>query len=257
MTPSPRAGVRYHSLADGQPPLTCDGLSAPVWVPRGEAELNALLPKLKDLRAVTLDAAYLSMLSTDKMPRVSDVFFAGAGKGAWPTGPWTALRYLNAAEVSLKFAAADLPAVEKLLLMVAGKREWAEVAKLSTVWALQAGPMDEKALATLAPLPLEILVFRRGNIGDLEGLKKFSKLTEWGAILCPELRDLSTLSALPQLTDVMLHDCPHLDHADAILELPNLRNAMIYGCKDPTGKLRRSVRALRKRGVGVVSELEA
>ena len=201
--------------------------------------------------------AVLSLVSPEKVLRVSDIFFAGAGKGVWPVGPWPALRYLSAAEVSLKPRAAELPAVEKLLLMVAGKREWAEIAKLPKVWALQAGPMDERALATLAALPLEILVFRRGNIADLEGLKKFPKLTEWGAILCPEVRDLSTLAALPQLTDLMLHDCPHLGHVDAILELPNLRNVMISGCKDPTGKLRRIVHALTKRGVGVVSDLQA
>ncbi len=50
---------------------------------------------------------------------------------------------MNASEVSLKFSAADLPALEKLMLMVAGKREWSEVAKLPKLWALQAGPMDE------------------------------------------------------------------------------------------------------------------
>jgi hypothetical protein len=82
-----------------------------------------------------------------------------------------------------------------------GKRTWREVASLRRLWALQAGPMTDALALTLVDLPLEILVCRRGSVSDLSFLSSFEKLTEFGAILCQELRDLSPLTDVPALTD--------------------------------------------------------
>lgn len=119
------------------------------------------------------------------------------------------------------------------------------------------GPVkDDAALETLAPLKLRLLIFKRGAISDLRGLKRWPKLTDFGAILCNDIADLSPLAALPELTDVSFRDCAGLKKVDALLDLPKLKRLRCWGCRD-NGALLKVLTKLRAKGVEVATELDA
>jgi hypothetical protein len=259
--PSPPPDTTYCVPSEGEVSagVEYDGLAVPNAFAKAATPdaLAKLLPKLPRLKHVYVDSPLIGGLSPKLLPCVTDLQIGGTSKVTLPTGPWPSLRSIRADEAKLDLRAAELPALEKLTMMMGGKRTWLEIAKLSKLWALQIGPMDDASIEQLSGLPLEILLFRRGSVSDLSRLKSFPKLTEFGAILCHEIRDLDPLAELPALTDLTFHDCAHLERVDAILALPKLENAMIYGCKDPDGKLLRVVKTLRGRGVNVMSELDA
>jgi hypothetical protein len=219
--------------------------------------VSRLMNELSGLRLLSVDDTIVSTIGPNAHPTLVSLHMVGTSRIDLTSWCLPALRTLMAEENKLLFSARRLPVLERLALMLGGKRMWRELLALGNLWALQVGPMDDAGLANLSALPLEILIARRGPLADLSALRCYPKLTEFGAILCQELRDLSPLADVPALTDLTLHDCAHLEEVDAILKLPNLQRAMIWGCRDPRGDLVRVVRTLRERGVDVRSELDA
>jgi hypothetical protein len=216
-----------------------------------------LLARIAAVRFLALGPELLPAIPLQQCRTVSFLGVNNTAKTALPACVFEELEVLHAAEARLTFVATQLPALERLKLMLGSKRMWRELIALPKLWALQVGPMDDAGLANMSELPLEILIARRGPLADLSALRRYPKLTEFGAILCQELRDLSPLADVPALTDLTLHDCAHLEKVDSLLALPNLQRAMIWGCRDPHGDLLRVVRTLRERGVEVLSELDA
>jgi hypothetical protein len=208
-------------------------------------------------RLIVVNAALVSSLGPRQAQSLELLGLTGTAKVALPSTCFPRARTITANDAKLSIVAKNVPAVERLTLMVGSKRELREVSALAKVWALQIGPIDDAGVAELSSLSLEILIARRGRLADLSALRRYPKLTEFGAILCQELRDLSPLADVPALTDLTLHDCAHLEKVDSLLALPNLQRAMIWGCRDPHGDLLRVVRTLRERGVEVLSELDA
>jgi hypothetical protein len=221
------------------------------------AAFRAILAKTSELKLASLEDVLLGDLDARACATLETLSIVGASKLSLPAFVFPKLHTIRADEAKLTLASSQLPQLERLTAMLDGTRSWRELSSFTKLWGLQVGPVTDEGARSLEGLPLEILIFRRGAVGDLSVLRRFPRLTEFGAILCQEIRDLSPLADVPALTDLTLHACAHLEKVDALLELPNLRRIIVWDCRDPSGVLLRVVRLLRGRGVEVHSELDA
>jgi hypothetical protein len=200
------------------------------------SEVPTWLHSCANLRYLAIPKVLASCLSPDVLPDgLTTLELTGEGKARIDGFVHEAIQRVVAPNIEVRFLPSAFPGLKHFHAKSDRKRSVLRELQSSGVELISAtvSPFSSSAdLRLLIGTRLAYLRLVGGNGTSLEGISRFSSLTDLHLHNLPRLESIEELTRLPLLSDISVGYCKRIRDVATMADMKSLRRLFFYGCDE-------------------------